>query len=73
MEYIIVKVSWPDDVSILAKKVQEKIEEGFEPIGGIATWDDKLYHRCFTQTMTKLRIIDDMPEEEEEYDLGMGW
>ena len=53
MEYIIVRVDWPSGSSKLAKKVQEKIEEGYTPIGGVSTWEDKLCGRVFIQSMTK--------------------
>ena len=40
MDYIIVKVEWPNETEQLVKQVQSKIEEGFEPLGGMATWDN---------------------------------
>lgn len=54
MKYIIVKVQWPEGTKKLSERVQEKIEEGYKPVGGMSTWDDKLYHRCFSQAMVKL-------------------
>ena len=82
MEYIIVKVEWPESVSTLTKKVQAKIEEGFEPLGGMSTWNDKLEGRCFTQTMVKLyeppivQIDSPLPIDPhtgKPYEGGVGW
>tara|TARA_Y100000593_G_C4265478_1_gene314522 strand:- start:149 stop:358 length:210 start_codon:yes stop_codon:yes gene_type:complete len=53
MSYVVIKVEWPKGSSALAKKVQEKIEEGFEPIGGMITWNDKIRGRIFAQTMIR--------------------
>ena len=82
MEYVIVKVSFPEHLATLVKKVQEKIEEGFEPLGGMVTWEDKLKGRCFTQTMVKLYEppivqIDNPvridPNTGKPYEDGVGW
>ena len=54
MEYIIVRVEFPQSTESLIRKVQEKIEEGFEPLGGMTTWFDKVRGQIFTQTMVKL-------------------
>ena len=54
MEYIIVRVEWPESTESLARKVQTKVEEGFEPLGGMSTCEDKMRGRIFTQTMVKL-------------------
>ena len=66
MEYIIVKVEWPNETEQLVKKVQSKIEEGFEPLGGMATWDNgPMGSRSFTQTMVRHANtweISDQPE-----------
>ena len=55
MEYIIVKVEWPGGSAKLAEKVQEKIEEGFVPVGGMSTWKDDNYGRVYTQSMTRAK------------------
>ena len=53
MKYIIVRVEWPGGSAKLAEKVQEKIEEGFLPVGGMSTWKDDMRGRVYTQSMTK--------------------
>jgi len=53
MEYIIVRIEWPQGATNLAEKVQSKIEEGFEPLGGMTTWEDKLRGRVFAQSMVR--------------------
>ena len=81
MEYIIVKTTWPEHLETLTKKVQAKIEEGFEPLGGMVTWEDKLQGRYFTQTMIKLDEppivqIDSPhidPNTGKPYEVGVGW
>ena len=82
MEYIIVKATWPEHLETLTKKVQAKIEEGFEPLGGMVTWEDKLKGRCFTQTMVKLyeppivqidRPPHINPHTGKPYEDGVGW
>ena len=82
MEYIIVKVEWPESTESLSRKVQAKIEEGFEPLGGMSTWEDKMRGRIFTQTMVKLYEppivqIDSPthinPDTGKPYEDGVGW
>ena len=82
MEYIIVKVEWPGGSAKLVEKVQEKIEEGFEPIGGMTTWKDDNYGRVYTQSMVKLDAppivqIDSPtpidPHTGKPYEDGVGW
>jgi hypothetical protein len=58
MEYIIVKVEWPASSKSLSEKVQAKIEDGFEPVGGMSTWDDKLYNRCYAQAMIRTTNVE---------------
>ena len=52
-DYIIVRVAYPEGTKSLQKLVVEKLKEGYVPAGGIATWHDKLYGRCFIQAMIK--------------------
>jgi len=81
MEYVIVKVSFPEHLATLVKKVQEKIEEGFEPLGGMTTWVDKLNGPCFAQTMLKhaesdqeLQFVETVdPYTGKPYEDGVGW
>jgi hypothetical protein len=82
MEYIIVRTEWPECTAALARKVQAKIEEGFEPVGGMSTWQDKVRGRIFTQTMVKLDAppvvqIDSPapvdPHTGKSYEDGAGW
>jgi hypothetical protein len=51
MKYIIVRVEFPSGTKKLSELVQEKIEEGYTPVGGMSTWNDKLYGRVYTQSM----------------------
>tara|TARA_B100000683_G_C12280048_1_gene469568 strand:- start:420 stop:590 length:171 start_codon:yes stop_codon:yes gene_type:complete len=53
MEYIIVTAEYPSGTKTLARLVQEKIEEGYQPIGGVTVWKDSLKGRCFSQAMIK--------------------
>ena len=32
------------------------MEEGYTPIGGMSTWEDKLYGRVYTQSMTRTTV-----------------
>ena len=53
MEYIIVTAEYPSGTQDLTRLVQEKIGEGYQPIGGVTVWKDSLRGRCFSQAMIK--------------------
>ena len=53
MEYIIVTSEFPSSTQDLARLVQKKIAEGYQPIGGVSTWKDSLKGRCFSQAMVQ--------------------
>ena len=82
MEYIIVTAEYPSSTQTLARLVQEKIGEGYEPIGGVTVWKDSLKGRCFSQAMVKLDEppivqIDSPthinPNTGKPYEDGVGW
>tara|TARA_B100000212_G_C26938145_1_gene349042 strand:+ start:175 stop:339 length:165 start_codon:yes stop_codon:yes gene_type:complete len=54
MEYIIVTAEYPSSTQDLERLVQEKIEEGYQPIGGVTAWKDSLMGKCFSQAMIKV-------------------
>ena len=54
MEYIIVTAEFPDGIQALARLVQEKISEGYQPIGGVTVWKEGVGRHCFAQTMIKV-------------------
>ncbi len=51
MEYIILKGD--NSISELRKKVNEKIKEGYKPIGGIAVAVDPDFNHEYCQAMIK--------------------
>ena len=54
MEYIIVTAESPLSTQDLARLVQEKIGEGYQPIGSVFVWKDSLKGKCFSQAMIKV-------------------
>ena len=57
MEYIIVRTEWPSSTAILVKKVQERINEGFIPVGGMSTWNDRIKGRIHAQAMIRHKPV----------------
>lgn len=49
--YIVIKVDGIAAIRVLAEKVNQKIEAGYIPVGGITVWHDKLYGKCVMQAM----------------------
>tara|TARA_Y100001938_G_scaffold100248_1_gene137024 strand:+ start:1343 stop:1525 length:183 start_codon:yes stop_codon:yes gene_type:complete len=49
--YVIARVDWPNGHNQLQEVVNEKIEEGYIPVGGIVVWNDKLKGCCMAQAL----------------------
>ena len=50
-KYIIVTVEWPKSTKQLQEKVNERIAEGYIPVGGLVVWKDNVRGRYMAQSM----------------------